>query len=665
MSPFNLPFHQYLGKVSLVQRPALLEGGQWLTFHEEMDGLEYRFEAGFLALSAFLSADFLLDGNELADFVVELQEGEQGPTFRYSFGLLNQCQARMRMPLAAANLDTWMYPREGAFLKPLTSGQRVDPSKVDRLRLRLFRFSGHPATLCLTHLSAFEEQPPLLSDPVLPAGALLDEFGQSTLRDWPQKVRAATELIGHLQNQHDEASQAAWAEGFSRWGGWMGRQWQATGFFRTAFEEERWWLVDPDGHPFWSTGLDCVSNNIDAVITGIEKSYAWLPVAEEKFLPCLEQGHWGQKGFNFGMANLIRAFGDDAYEKWSQMVCGLMRSWGFNTIANWSDWHMAARLGFPYVRPLRDEMPRSRRVYRTFPDVFHPDYEADAADYASQLVESREDPAFIGYFLLNEPTWGFSSETLAEGMLFNTPHCETRRALAEFLGRKYASEPALISSWGLPVTFEMIADGAWTLRLTEAARSDLEAFSTVMVARYFSILNAACKKVDPNHLNLGARYYTVPPEWVLKGMNGFDVFSINCYREQVPPDELAQITASLGIPVMVGEWHFGALDVGLPASGIGHVADQSARGQAYRVYVENAAAIPSCVGVHYFTLYDQSAQGRFDGENYNIGFLDVCHRPYDPLVEAARQTHHRLYEVAAGKVKPYADAPEYLPRVFL
>jgi len=148
-------------------------------------------------------------------------------------------------------------------------------------------------------------------------------------------------------------------------------------------------------------------------------------------------------------------------------------------------------------------------------------------------------------------------------------------------------------------------------------------------------------------------------------MRHFDVFSMNCYRERVPADELRAIHDLLGMPVLVGEWHFGALDVGLPGSGIGRVRDQAARGQAFRVYTEDAAAQPWCVGVHYFTLYDESALGRFDGENWNIGFLDVCNRPYEPLAQAARASHEHLYPVAAGDVVPLNDAPEYLPRVFL
>ena len=94
-------------------------------------------------------------------------------------------------------------------------------------------------------------------------------------------------------------------------------------------------------------------------------------------------------------------------------------------------------------------------------------------------------------------------------------------------------------------------------------------------------------------------------------------------------------------------------------------AFEAARGQAYRIYLEDAAAKPWCVGVHWFTLYDESALGRFDGENWNIGFVDVCNRPYEELCKAARASHERLYTVASGEVAPYDEEPEYLPLLFL
>jgi hypothetical protein len=160
------------------------------------------------------------------------------------------------------------------------------------------------------------------------------------------------------------------------------------------------------------------------------------------------------------------------------------------------------------------------------------------------------------------------------------------------------------------------------------------------------------------------RWAGVPPMWAVEGMKSFDVFSMNCYMDRVPTDVTEEIHRLLEMPVIIGEWHFGALDVGLPSSGIGHLHNQVDRAKAYRVYVEDAAANPNCVGTHWFTLYDESAVGRFDGENYNIGFLDVCHRPYKELSEAGIASHERIYDVASGTVEPFDDVPEYLPKLF-
>jgi hypothetical protein len=665
MTTFPLPEPVRFG--GAVQDPAEspLPGGCWFSANQEQAGLEYTFAPGLLTRAQYLTADFLLSGDELAVFVVQFIEGETGPAMNFTFGLLNNCQARLRLPLESTDLKHWMFPREGALLKPLVWGQRVDLAKVDRLKLMLYRFSGRPVRWCMTSLLADTEFHAPLKTPLLTNGPLLDEFGQSAQRDWPEKTRGETELVARLEEQAAEAASLTWPEGFSRWGGWSGRTLPATGFFRTAFEDGRWWLVDPDGHPFWSTGLDCVGLNVDSACSGLESGLTWLPQEQGPYAKA-HSNRPGQHAFDYLTANFIRAFGPEEFlDRWGDIALSLMRDWGLNTIANWSDWPVLRKAGFPYVRQMRDTFPRSQAVYRSFPDVFHADFTADVEEFAQQLAETADDPAFIGYFLMNEPTWGFSTETVAEGMLYTTQKCASRAVLASALRAKYLSDSRLSAAWGMPVTLAQVAEGTWTARFTPAALADLSEFSTHMVGRYFGMLNEACRKVDPNHLNLGARYYTVPPEWVVKGMRGFDVFSINCYREEVPAEELERIHKLLGLPTLIGEWHFGALDVGLPATGIGAVRDQAERGKAYRVYVEQAAAIPWCVGVHYFTLYDQSALGRFDGENYNIGFVDTCHRPYEALVDAARIANGKVYRIAAGEEAPTTDRPEYLPKVFL
>ena len=87
-------------------------------------------------------------------------------------------------------------------------------------------------------------------------------------------------------------------------------------------------------------------------------------------------------------------------------------------------------------------------------------------------------------------------------------------------------------------------------------------------------------------------------------------------------------------------------------AGLKQGSNQEERGVAYRYYVENAAADPSLVGTHWFQWIDEPSTGRFDGENYNIGMLDVTDRPYRELIDAALATHKRLLQVHAGKEAP-------------
>lgn len=629
------------------------------------DGLAYIFPAGALARAQYLTADLLLDGQELAVFALTLQEGENGATFVLIFSALNQCQARIRMPLEAVKQNRWRYDREGAWLKPICALQRVDLARVDRMAVTVLRKGDNPVRWCMTPFVASAEEPPRLAEPLLPQGPLLDELGQSAIRDWPGKSRSTEEVTQRLREQLAAAPEQEWPADWNRWGGWTGRRLDATGFFRTHYDGRRWWLIDPDGHIFWSTGVDCVRVDTEAAYQGLEQGLSWLPDPAGPYGAVYEPGE-GRMVINYLAANLIRAFGPERwYERWAEIALAELRRLGFNTVANWSDWPVASEAKFPYVRPLEPYFPNTPFVYRDLPDVFHPAFAGDATLYAEQLRETSRDPALIGYFLMNEPTWGFAQETPAAGMLFNTPACASRLALAGWLRERYRTDAALSAAWGLETDLAAVAEGPWQTPLTAAAQTDLAAFSGIMVETLFAGLSAACRAVDPNHLNLGARYYTVPPEWALAGMRSFDVFSMNCYRPRVPASEVREISTRLERPVLVGEWHFGALDAGLPGSGIARVRSQADRGRAFRVYTEDAAAQPWCIGVHYFTLYDQSALGRFDGENYNIGFLDVCHRPYEELAAAARASHERLYCVALGEEHPYVNAPEYLPPLFL
>jgi hypothetical protein len=642
--------------------PSPLAGGQCFATDRAGEGFVYRLEPGAITRVNWLTLDAIHDGSTDLVFNLEFCEPGNDRPFMCRFTLLPQAQARLRFNTEALNMNRWRYHREGACLKPTIGGWRVDPARVDRLVLKVLYKAPGTVRWCMTPLRAAKDEPPLLAAPLLPKGVLLDELGQTTLGDWLGKTRDAHELVTRLRQQ------AAGGADSGR-GGRVDRKTAGTGFFRTHHDGRRWWLVDPDGCFFWSTGPDCVKPSCESNIRLLHDALAWLPPRTGEFADAFQGEHKDSGGeleaFDYLKANLIRAFGGDWHAQWQRMVWPLLRGLGFNTAGNWSDTAAAARAGMPYVlplSPLAPEQQRVPRIFRDFPDVFDPNFEAEAAVFASQLAATAGDPALIGYFLMNEPMWGFARLLVAEGMLRNSADCATRREFARLQRQQYASDEALAKAWQMEVSFAEIGQGLFTKPLTAGMVADLKKFSTLMVRKLYDTLSAACRKADANHLNLGARFASVPEDWILDAMGSFDVFSVNCYKNEADP-QLGEVCRRLNVPAIIGEWHFGALDAGLPAPGIGHCINQEERGKAYRRYLEQSAAQPWCVGAHWFTLYDQSALGRADGENYNIGFLDVCHRPYEELAAAARVTHRRLYAVADGSEPPFGENPQYEQRL--
>lgn len=652
-----------LNGIKSIDGEPYLENANWYAGGDIGDGFSYEFPKGSLSGKKYITTDMLAEGNHMIKFLIRLQEGEDGPVFRFVFGVLNQCSLRVRMPLGLVDQNRWGIDREGAFLKPRCGGDRVDLSQVDRMKLTILRKSKQPSRFCITDVVATTEEIPVIEHPVLPRGKLIDTVGQSTIHNWKGKTENAEQLVSNLTERLNSCSHT-FPDQFSKWGGWKKKKIDShNGFFGVHRDENRWWLVDPDGYLFWSSGVDCVRSSIDANVHLLEDALEFIPSNTGDFSEAYSRGR--QMHINYLASNFIRAFGRDNWKQnWAEIALDELKRLRFNSVGNWSEWEYASIAGVPYVRPMSFNPVLTNYIYRDFPDVFHPDFEKDAAKYAQELGDTVEDLALIGYFMMNEPKWAFSSELPAVGMLFNTEECSTRDELVKFLQNRYKTERDLSESWRSEVEFGLIKKGKWKGRLSSEALEDLKSFSEIMVEKYFGTLSKACRNVDPNHLNLGIRYAGVPPEWAVKGMRSFDVFSMNCYREKVPYDETRKIHDMLQIPVIIGEWHFGALDVGLPSSGIGHVYTQEDRGKAYRVYFEDAAANPYCVGVHWFTLYDQSALGRFDGENYNIGFLDICNRPHEPICNAAIKSHEAVYKIASGTRAPYNDAPEYLPKLY-
>ncbi|HUU26620.1 MAG TPA: hypothetical protein VM123_02305 [archaeon] len=590
------------------------------------------------------------------------EEEETGGSLRARLGVMPGLRTRLVFPLEALDGQSVFLRRTPGRLKCVVFGRRVRPELISTATIGLDSVIAGQK-LYISRIRLTSEPPgsyPMEGPP------LVDSLGQWAARDWPGKTSDFNTLRDNLSKALAASRESSFPEEWSKYGGWKKLRFKGTGFFRVEKVQDRWWLADPEGYAFFSAGVDGISPlHAACPVEGIEPLFQWIP-KEEIFKPALGD-MWRQKTIDFAGVNLIRAFGPTWRRDWEQLTRSRMLEWRFNTLGNWSDSLACANLGLPYVIPMRGFPTTEKKLYRDFPDVFDPAYEERAGMFAGQLKEYSDDPLLIGYFLANEPQWAFGNLYPASEMLESGEPSASRTKLAGWLKERYKNDiQAFSKSWGREFSsFEQLEQGA--LRhadsFSDQAREDLREFSALMVEQYLKPVNEAVRRVDKNHLNLGIRWAGLGSEFCYLTGSYCDVFSVNMYRMLPDSAAISEVTRRTGKPVLIGEYHFGAVDRGLLSTGLRGVASQTDRGTAYRAYVETGAALPQLVGAHFFIWNDQPVLGRYDGENFNIGLVDACNTPYREMVEAMRLTNERIYLVASGKEKPFEGRAESVPQI--
>ncbi|MCW5964996.1 MAG: hypothetical protein KIT83_13230 [Bryobacterales bacterium] len=494
-----------------------------------------------------------------------------------------------------------------------TGGVYGPLNAVDAIGVSMITPLGKP-TLEIRSVALAKEDP---GSDVLEKKPVVDEFGQWIPSDWNGKVRNLADAQKSWATE--EAALKAGDFGYSKFGGYAHTKVKATGFFRVEEIDGRWWFVDPEGHLFFSTGATCIgAYGGDSRLAERKEYFQALPPVTQAAKP----GRRPQSGFYTW--NLQRRFGDDWQARWVDLAVRRMESWGMNTIGNWSDREIWDAQKKAYVVNLRGWGMETG--YMGMPDVYSDEWPAivDKAA-AEQCAPRKNDPYLLGYFVANEPPWPGRESLIVDIILDSKPSAIQREAKA------------------------FLAAGD-----TPARRKE---FIYKAFDRYLEVINAAIKRHDPNHLNLGLRFGSgLPPAEMLRASKAFDVYSLNVYSTAVDVKTMEEIYRVTGRPIIVGEFHFGVPGRGL-APGLVQVRDQAERGIAYRYYVEQAASFPAFIGASWFQWIDQPSTGRMDGENYNIGLVDVTDRPYSELIEAVKTTHRRLYEVHAGKTPPFNQKP--------
>jgi hypothetical protein len=179
----------------------------------------------------------------------------------------------------------------------------------------------------------------------------------------------------------------------------------------------------------------------------------------------------------------------------------------------------------------------------------------------------------------------------------------------------------------------------------EKAWADLTAFYTKTAETYFGVIREELSKYAPNQLYMGCRFAWVNDRAARAAAKFCDIVGYNRYTYSVAEQRLPD---GIDKPIIIGEFHFGALDRGMFHTGLRKTADQNDRADKYKSYVQGALRNPYIVGTHWFQYKDQATTGRGDGENYQIGLIDICDKPYPEIIKAVREVGYNLYEYRLG-----------------
>ena len=562
----------------------------------------------------------------------------------------------------------------------------------------------------------------IVRNPALDGGyftAIVDRYGQNARKEYPEKVHSLADLQTRKREEQADLAKAS-MPGRSKWQGWAkGPRLHATGYFHTEKVGGKWWLVDPDGYLFFSTGIANIRMANLPTLTGYDyrpgyvaqrdpgdltpedsvgpmrlpataqegrfigselrrDMFEWLPPHDSEFgdhYSYIRKVHTGPmkagETFNFYSANLERKYGDRGrasyLDDWRATTKARMIDWGFTSYGNWLDPVFYPDPQIPFFANgwiIGDfkTVSTGSDFWAPLPDPFDPGFTERARATARQIAsEVKGSPWCIGVFIDNEKSWG-RPETVAQRyaividtMKRDAADSPTKATWMKMLEAKYGDIDRLNAAWGIhAASWGDLAKGITLSDHNPRKQADYSMMLEAFASEYFRIVDAVLNEVMPNHMYMGVRFanWGMNPEVVRAAAKYVDVVSYNEYKE-IPHKKTWAFLAEIDKPSIIGEFHMGAVDTPLYHPGLVMAADQTDRGRMYSNYMNTLIDNPWFVGAHWFQYIDSPSTGRaHDGENYNVGFVDVTDTPYKELVDAAREVNRTLYQRRSGDASP-------------
>ena len=487
----------------------------------------------------------------------------------------------------------------------------------------------------------------------------IDVYGQYKYNEWKDKIHSDADLQKAREVEEADLASHPGAVDRNKYGGWAnGPRQEATGRFYFKKVDGQWWFVDPEGCLWWSHGAVRVTpssaitpldnrreffENLPAEGSEFEQFYYTHDALLKSYYP-----RWNiYETYDFSSSNCYRKYGKDYKQIYGELAHRRLQSWGLNTIANSSDKDICLMSKTPYIERfeiMSREVEGSGGTWKRFMDPWDPSFKQCLIDNLKAREKELKDPYLVGLFVDNELKWG-SESFLAATIAKNPSTLKGKHALIKHYKAKYKGDiKALNAVWGTSFQswnclLENRAD------LPEQSHADLVEFNDLVIHKYFRNCREVFDEYAPGVLYLGCRFSNSNKKAIVIGAQYCDAISHNFYRFS-----LEDYTQPEGIdkPLIIGEFHFGTRDRGPFHHSLIEVDTQEERGKAYEVYVRSALEHPNIVGTHWHQFSDQATTGRFDGENFNVGFTDICDTPYYEMVEALRNVGYEMYNIRSN-----------------
>ena len=452
-----------------------------------------------------------------------------------------------------------------------------------------------------------------------------------------------------IESQRDSNTKVG-GTSLDQYGGWTGKQFNATGFFRAEHDGNRWWLITPEGNAFISFGINHHHPN-------------W----------------WAQE---YNREYWIKAYGakEALDETWQQgfreAAISNCQRLGFNSLGFHSEAPILIDLPnkpiLPYLRhyePVMFSFWRQPKPEK-YTDIFAPEFEEHCDRLAKTEIEPyKDDPMIIGYTMADIPIMS-DNETKWSGLtswprvLRNLgPGSPGKQAYVSFLQERYQGLEEFNSAYKTDFnTWDHLSDSVnWRPETdfeNQVELKDNMEFLRRCVDQYYKVAEAAIRRYDTNHMFVGDK---------LNGNNGSlenlvditskytDLVLVQCYgRWEYQKPRMDLWVSKTDKPFINGDSSYGTPYDMMP-NPLGNPSVQAkdhAECAEWTVeFAESAISRPEFVGWHICGIIDTWKTMPGKDKWQHCGLMTPTGEFYLEMESAIQDLSQRLYQIAMGNEK--------------